>query len=81
MSSYTDVHHFKMVLNNLMDEKFPKTERYLVSGGDYIKDEVFEMRQSGHSLQYCPMEMFSSGEWEDSINELFKRWEKMLNEK
>lgn len=81
MGSYTDVHHFIDVLNELMDERFPETERYLVSGGDYIKDEVFEIRQSGHSLQYSPMEMFSSGKWEEAINELFERWEMMLNEK
>ncbi len=76
--SYTNVHHFIEVLNELMDGKFPNTERYEVRGGDYIKDKVIELRQDGKSLQYSPMEMFSSGDWEDAINDLFDRWEKLL---
>lgn len=76
--SYTNVHHFIEVLNELMDGKFPNTERYEVRGGDCIKDKVIELRQDGMSLQYSPMEMFSSGNWEDAINDLFDRWEKVL---
>ena len=41
----TDIGDFIKVLNECIDENFPGTERYMIAGGDFIKDVVLELRK------------------------------------
>ena len=71
----TTVHDFIKALHNLIEAHFPDTERYIVSGGDYIKDTVMELREGNKRLRYSPYELFSKSEnYEDTIEEFIKKW-------
>ena len=34
---------FTEILNSIIDERFPGTQRYIINGGDYWKDIVMEL--------------------------------------
>ena len=38
------IHQFVETLNLRIEEEFPQTERYMIKGGDYIRDVVKELR-------------------------------------
>ena len=79
MNSHTTAHDFNSVLNNIIDERFPNTERYIVSGGDYFKDWIIELREAGKALRYSPHELFEKSQnFEDTIEELIEQWRSLL---
>ncbi len=81
MNSHTTAHDFNSVLNNIIDERFPNTERYIVSGGDYFKDVIIELRESGKELRYSPYELFEKSQnYEDTIEEFIVHWQTMLQQ-
>lgn len=81
MNSYTTAHEFNSVLNNIIDERFPNTERYVVSGGDYYKDWIIELRESDKVLRYSPYELFKkSQDYEDTLEEFVEQWWTMLQQ-
>ena len=53
MSNFINIHEFNGYLNNMIDERFPGTERYIVNGGDYVKDFIVELRKDGKTLRCC----------------------------
>ena len=66
-------------LNEVLDEQFPYTRRYIVKGGDYIKDFVMELRENEQSLRYSPYELFNkSNAYEDTIDQLIEQWKRIL---
>lgn len=76
----SNIHDFINVLNAVIDERFPNTNRYIVDGGDFIKDAVMELREEDKKLKYSPYELFSKSEdCEDTIEKLVEQWETMLN--
>lgn len=76
----SNMHDYINVLNAVIDEMFPNTKRYIVDGGDFIKDVVIELREEDKKLRYSPYELFSKSEdYEDTIEKLVKQWEAMLN--
>lgn len=81
MNSNTTAHDFNSVLNNIIDERFPNTERYIVSGGDYFKDMIIELRESDKELRYSPYELFEKSQnYEDTIEEFIVHWQTMLQQ-
>jgi len=81
MNSHTTAHDFNSVLNNIIDERFPNTERYIVSGSDYFKDVIIELRESGKELRYSPYELFEKSQnYEDTIEEFIVHWQTMLQQ-
>ena len=75
----TDIHIFIKVLNDIMDERFPDTTRYIIYAGDSIKDVIMELREENIKLRYSPYELFNkSVNYEDTIEQLVKKWESML---
>ena len=63
----------------IIDERFPDTNRYIVKGGDLIETVVIELRQGEKKLRYSPYKMYTKSKaYEDTIEELVKRWEYML---
>ncbi len=76
----SNVHDFINALNTAIDERFPNTNRYIVNGGDFIKDFVIELREDDKKLRYSPYELFNkSDDYEDTIKKLMEQWETMLN--
>ena len=68
---------FTEILNSIIDERFPGTQRYIINGGDYWKDIVMELRQGAGKLRYSPYQLFKqSDDYENTIQELILRWEK-----
>lgn len=81
MNDYTDAHDFNSVLNSIIDEKFPNTERYAISGGDYFKDWVIELREADKALRYSPYELFGKSQnYEETINKFIEQWETILQQ-
>lgn len=81
MNSHTTAHDFNSVLNNIIDERFPNTERYIVSGSDYFKDVIIELRESGKELRYSPYELFEKSQnYEDTIEKFIVLWQTMLQQ-
>ncbi len=77
----TDIGDFIKVLNECIDEKFPGTERYMIAGGDFIKDVVLELRKDKKRLRYSPYELFySSDDYEDTIVRFMETWETVLKD-
>ncbi len=77
----TTVHDFDSVLNSIIDERFPNTERHIVSGGDSFKDMVIGLKESGKELRYSPYKLFEkSRNYEDTIEELIAHWQTMLQQ-
>ena len=75
-----DIHDFIKVLNDIVDESFPNTRRYIISGGDFIKDVVIELREENKKLRYSPYELFNkSKNYEDTIEQLVTQWEATLH--
>lgn len=75
----SNIHEFINVLHTVIDERFPNTNRYIVDGGDFIKDVVMELREEDKKLRYSPYELFSKSEdYEDTIEKLVEQWETML---
>lgn len=75
----TNIHDFINVLNTVIDERFPNTDRCIVEGGDFIKDFVLELREADKKLRYSPCELFNKSEnYEDTIEKLVEQWENML---
>lgn len=74
------IHDFIKVLNELVDEQFPNTTRYIISGGDFISDFVLELREQDKKLRYSPYELFNkSNDYEDTIEEFIRQWEEILH--
>ena len=75
----SDIHNFIDTLNEIIDERFPDTNRYIVKGGDFIETVIMELRQGNKKLTYSPYEMFSKSKtYEDTIEEFIKQWEYIL---
>lgn len=75
----SSVHDFINILNAVIDERFPSTSRYIVNGGDFIKDVVLELREDDKKLRYSPYELFHKSEdYEDTIEKLVEQWEAIL---
>ena len=73
------IHDFIKVLNELVDEQFPNTTRYIISGGDFISDFVLELREQDKKLRYSPYELFiKSSDYEDTIEEFIRQWKAIL---
>ena len=76
----SNIHDFINVLNAIIDERFPNTNRYIVGGGDFIKDTVMELREEDKKLRYSPYELFSKSEdYEDIIGNLVEQWKTILD--
>ena len=72
----TTVHDYIIVLHELIREMFPNTEIFQISGGDYIKDAVLELRESNKKLRYSPYDMFNKSEnYEETIEDFLMQWE------
>lgn len=70
---------FLEVLNSIIDEEFPNTQRFIISGGDYMKDVVMELREGDRKMRYSPYDMYmNSSDCEKTIEEFVKRWEAIL---
>ena len=81
MDNKIDVHEFNAVLNDMIDENFPNTVRYIVSGGDYIKDVLLELREDDKLLRYSPYELYmKSNDYEETIDEFIERWKVILQQ-
>ncbi|MBE6035095.1 MAG: hypothetical protein E7222_10430 [Clostridiales bacterium] len=79
MKNNINVHEFTSILNSIIDERFPNTERYMISGGDYFRDVVIELREAGKTLQYSPSKLFEESQnYDDTIDELIETWESIL---
>lgn len=77
----TDIGDFIKVLNECIDENFPGTERYMIAGGDFIKDVVLELRKDKKRLRYSSYELFySSDDYEDTIVRFMETWETVLKD-
>ena len=75
----SDIYNFIDTLNEIIDERFPDTNRYIVKGGDFIETVIMELRQGEKNLSYSPYEMFiKSKTYEDIIEDFVKIWEGML---
>jgi glycosylphosphatidylinositol transamidase (GPIT) subunit GPI8 len=75
----SNIHSFIDILNNIMDENFPDTKRYIVKGGDFIEGVVMELRQGDQRLKYSPYELFAESEdYENTIEKFIDKWERML---
>ncbi len=55
----TDIHDLIQVLDSCIDEAFPDTVRYILAGGDFIKNVVMELREGEKRLRYSPYELFN----------------------
>lgn len=76
----TNIHDFIKCLNDMVDENFPNTTRYIIYGGDFIKDVVMELREENKKLRYSPYELFNkSSNYEDTIEQLVKQWKAILH--
>lgn len=76
----TNIHDFIQCLNDLVDERFPHTTRWIVHGGDFIKDVVVELREENKKLRYSPYDLFNkSYNYEETIEQLLTQWECMLH--
>ncbi|SCW39285.1 hypothetical protein SAMN02910400_00598 [Lachnospiraceae bacterium C10] len=72
----TTIHDFIKVLNDLICEIFPNTEIIGISGSDYIKDCIFELREDNKRLQYSPYSLFNMSEnYEETIEAFLLQWE------
>ena len=75
----TDIHDFINCLNEIVDEDFPNTTRYIIYGGDSIKDVVMELREENKKLRYSPYELFTkSNDYEYTIEQFVKQWKELL---
>lgn len=75
-----DIHDFIKCLDDTIEEHFPNTERYIIYGGDFIKDVVIELREENKKYRYSPYELFNkSNNYEDTIEQLVKQWDTMLH--
>jgi hypothetical protein len=75
----SDIHVFIKELNDVIDEHFPNTTRYIRYGGDYIKDVVMELKEENKKFSYSPYELFNkSNNYEETIEQLVKQWEGIL---
>lgn len=71
----TNVHDFITVLHNMIDEYFPNTEKFIMSGGDYIKDVVMELREGNKTLRYSSYKLFHTSEnYENTIESFLDLW-------
>ena len=65
-------------LNEIVDERFPNTTRYIICGGDSIKDVVLELRQENKKLRFSLYGLFiKSNNYKDTIEQFVKQWEKI----
>ena len=75
----TTIHDFISVLNDSIDSRFPNTKRYIVDGGDYINDLVFELREGNKKYRYSPYELYNqSKDYEETIEQFIQIWKGML---
>lgn len=75
------IHDFINILNKTLDNRFPNTGRFIVRGGDYIKDVVVELREKDKVLRYSPYELFNTSiDYDSTIDELIKQWENIIKE-
>ena len=77
----TNVHNYIELLNDELDNRFPNTIRVIISGGDFIKNVVMELRENNSKMQYSPYELFinSDGNYEDSIFALCNAWAEIIS--
>lgn len=76
----TDIHDFIKCLNDIVDERFPNTTRYIIYGDDFIEDVVVELKEENRKLRYSPYELFNkSNNYEYTIEQLVKQWETILH--
>ena len=76
----TDIHKFIKSLHEIIDEYFPNTTRYMIYGGDYIKDFVMELREDNKKLRYSPYDLFTkSNDYESTVEQFIKQWEEILH--
>ena len=81
MNDNITAHEFNSVLNDIIEERFPNTERYIVASGDYFKDTIIEIRESGKKLRYSPYELYKKSQnYEDTIEEFIAHWRIMLQQ-
>ena len=74
-----NIREFIDELNEVLDEQFPNTTRYIVKSGDHLKDVVIELREKERSLRYSPYEFFNkSNKYEDTIEQLVNQWKRIL---
>ena len=77
----TDIHDFIKCLHDIVDEHFPNTTRYMIDGGDFMKDVIMELRQGDKRFRYSLYELFNmSNNYEYTIEQFVKKWESMLQE-
>lgn len=75
----SNIHNFINALNEIIDERFPNTNRYIVCSSDFIKDAVMELREEDKKLRYSPYELFSKSEdYEDTIEKFVEQWKSIL---
>lgn len=75
----TTFHDFTAVLCDIIDSRFPNTERYIAIGGDFVWDWIFELRENDKKYRFSPYELYSkSSNYEETIEEFVETWERML---
>ena len=73
------IHRFVETLNLRIEEEFPQTERYMIKGGDYIRDVVMELRQGEASFRYSPYELYENADdFEEIIERIVIKWKAIL---
>ncbi len=76
----TNIQEFIEVLNDIIDNYFPNTKRYIIHGGDSIKNFVLELREGNKKLRYSPYELFNkSDNYEETIEQFIEQWKNILN--
>ena len=81
MRGQTNIHDFCNILDQIVDEHFPRTEKYVIKSGDIAKDLVLELRESGKALRYSPYRLFKkSSDYEDTIDLFIKQWAAILQQ-
>ena len=75
----TSIHDFIALLNEALDSAFPDTERFIIKGGDYVKDLIIELRENDCKYQYSPNDLYHQSEnYEDTIEDLLDVWKRIL---
>lgn len=75
----TSIHDFIALLNEALDSTFPSTERFIIKGGDYVKDLIIELRENDCKYQYSPNDLYHQSEnYEDTIENFLAVWKSIL---
>lgn len=77
----TYIQDFIKCLNEIVDETFPNTKRYIIYNSDHIEDMVLELREENKKLCYSPSNLYSeSNNYEETIEQFLKKWESILQQ-